>query len=259
MLQFNNIHKTFNPNTEARNCVYRGLNLNVDEGEFIVIVGSNGSGKSTLLNMIGGNVLPDQGTIQFKDENIMKIKPYKRFRVFSRVFQDPSMGTSPSLTVFENLAMAVQKGNLLNLKGLKKHADSSEFVEGLSELGMGLEHKMDIKVGHLSGGQRQALSLLMSLINEPEVLLLDEHTAALDPKSSERIMQITNDMVTKRHITTLMVTHNINHALTYGTRLIMFHEGEIVCDVRGEEKQNLTQERIIELFRQHEPSILSTI
>lgn len=259
MLEFHNIHKTFNPNTEAQNVVYKGLDLKVETGEFVVIIGSNGSGKSTLLNLIGGNIEPDKGEILFDDKHLLRIKPYQRFRTFSRVFQDPSMGTSPSLTVYENLALASQKGNLMNFKSLTKKARRDVFKKYIEELGLGLENKLDIKVGHLSGGQRQALSLLMALINEPDVLLLDEHTAALDPKSSDAIMELTHKMIAKRSITTMMVTHNLNHALRYGTRLIMFHQGQIVCDVKDAAKEALTQEKLIQLFMQHEHSFVSTL
>lgn len=252
MLNVESVSKTFNPKTEAQMNLYQNLNLTIDTGEFVTIIGSNGSGKSTLLNMICGQVTPDCGRITFESEDLLKLKDYKRFKNISRVYQDPMSGTAPSLTVLENLSLALDKGRLFNFKKAIKRDKLDFFKEKLSSLNLGLENKLDLKVGQLSGGQRQALSLLMSLMNDPDLLLLDEHTAALDPKSSESIMALTDNMVSGSKMTTIMVTHNLQHALDYGTRLLMFHKGEVIFDVKGEDKKNLTRSDLIQLFREHD-------
>lgn len=252
MLSFENISKTFNRNTEAVLDLYQGLNLEVEEGEFVTIIGSNGSGKSTLFNLISGQITQDEGKVCFEGKDLANTKVHHRFKEISRVYQDPVAGTSPSLTILENLSLAYDKGNLLNLKKGVRRDKIEHFKELLKELDLGLEDKLDAKVGQLSGGQRQALSLLMALMNEPKVLLLDEHTAALDPKSSEIIMQLTKKMVEQRQITTLMVTHNLQHALDYGTRLIMFHKGKIIFDVKGTDKKQLTRDDLVSLFMEHD-------
>lgn len=259
MIQFRNITKTFNRETEAEMKLYDGLNLEVDEHEFVTIVGSNGSGKSTLFNCLCGQVEIDDGNIMFDGKKFNEVKTHNRFKEISRVYQDPVAGTSPSLTIMENLSLAYDKGQLMNLrKGIQKDKQSY-FKELLKELNLGLENKLDAKVGQLSGGQRQALSLLMALMNDPKLLLLDEHTAALDPKSSEIIMKLTNKMVQDRDITTLMVTHNLQHALEYGTRLVMFHQGKIIFDVQGADKKALTRDDLISLFMEHNDFFIETV
>ena len=252
MIQFRNITKTFNRGTEAEMKLYDGLNLEVAEHEFVTIVGSNGSGKSTLFNCLCGQVEIDDGNIMFDGKKFNEVKTHNRFKEISRVYQDPVAGTSPSLTIMENLSLAYDKGRLMNLKSGVHKDKVSFFKELLRELDLGLEHKLDAKVGQLSGGQRQALSLLMALMNEPKVLLLDEHTAALDPKSSDIIMSLTDKMVRERSITTMMVTHNLQHALQYGDRLVMFHEGEIIFDVKGIDKKRLSRSDLIALFVEHD-------
>lgn len=252
MLRVEHIFKKFNPHTEHESILYKDLNLEVEQGEFVTIIGSNGSGKSTLLNMICGTVKPDQGVIEFQGLNILKLKDYKRFKNISRVYQDPLAGTAPSLTVLENLSLALDKGKLFNLKRAVRKDKEQFFKEQLKTLHLGLEEKLNVQVGQLSGGQRQALSLLMSLMNEPDLLLLDEHTAALDPKSSEIIMSLTQDMISQRNITSAMVTHNLQHALDYGTRLLMFHEGKIIHDIKGEAKSNLKRSDLIKMFREYD-------
>lgn len=252
MLFFQNIHKTFNKSTDGELKLYNNLNLQIDEGEFVSIIGSNGSGKSTLFNILCGQIVPDRGEVVFDDVVFNKKKIYERFKEISRVYQDPVAGTSPSLTVLENLSLAHDKGKLLNLKKGVHVELIDHFKTLLKTLNLGLEEKLDTKVGQLSGGQRQALSLLMALMNDPKMLLLDEHTAALDPKSSETIMRLTDEMVKKSRITTLMVTHNLQHALDYGDRLIMFHEGEIIFDVKGVDKDRLTRDDLISLFMEHQ-------
>lgn len=252
MLVFNNISKTFNPNTYAENQLYKNLNLEVRDGEFVSIIGSNGSGKSTLFNILCGQVVPDTGVVKFDGVDLAKKKEFERFKEISRVYQDPVAGTSPSLTIMENLSLAYNKGKLMNLqKGISLDKEAF-FKEMLMELDLGLENKLDAKVGQLSGGQRQALSLLMALMNNPKVLLLDEHTAALDPKSSDAIIKLTKKMVEHRKITTMMVTHNLQHALDYGDRLVMFHGGRIIFDVKGADKKALTRDDLVSLFSEHD-------
>lgn len=259
MLRFHNISKTFNKNTEAELNLYDNLNLEVDEGEFVTIIGSNGSGKSTLFNVLCGQIAQETGKVIFEDKEIQNQKTHNRFKEISRVYQDPVAGTAPSLTILENLSMAFDKGKLMNFRKGVRFDKIEYFKELLKELDLGLEDKLHAKVGQLSGGQRQALSLLMALMNEPKVLLLDEHTAALDPKSSEIIMKLTEKMVAEREITTLMVTHNLQHALDYGTRLVMFHEGDIIFDVKGTDKKQLTRDDLISLFMEHNDFFVETV
>lgn len=259
MLVFNNISKTFNPNTFAENQLYKDLNFEVSDGEFVSIIGSNGSGKSTLFNILCGQVMPDEGVVKFDGVNLTKIKEYERFKEISRVYQDPVSGTSPSLTIMENLSLAYNKGKLMNFQRGVTWDKEAFFKEMLMELDLGLENKMDAKVGQLSGGQRQALSLLMALMNNPKVLLLDEHTAALDPKSSDKIIKLTQKMVEHRNITTMMVTHNLQHALDYGNRLVMFHGGKIIFDVKGADKKALTRDDLVSLFSEHDSFFEDTI
>lgn len=259
MLSIQGINKKFNLKTESETTLYQNLSLDVKEGEFVTIIGSNGSGKSTLLNLICGQVAPDKGSIEFLGRDLLKVKNYKRFEKISRVYQDPVAGTSPSLTVLENLSLALDKGKLFNLNKAVRSDMKSYFVEQLRSLDLGLEEKLDVRVGQLSGGQRQALSLLMSLMNEPEMLLLDEHTAALDPKSSETIMELTQEMVSKRSMTTIMVTHNLQHALDYGSRLLMFHQGRIIADISGDEKESLVREDLIKLFLENDELFVEVV
>lgn len=259
MLEFNNICKIFNKASDAELKLYTDLNLNINDGEFVTIIGSNGSGKSTLFNLLCAEVQADSGTIHFDNNNLYKVKTFQRFKEISRVYQDPVAGTSPSLTIMENLSLAFDKGKLMNLKRGIRFDKEEHFKELLSELDLGLEGKLDAKVGQLSGGQRQALSLLMAFMNNPKVLLLDEHTAALDPKSSEIIMKLTKKMVEHRKITTMMVTHNLQHALDYGTRLLMFHKGKIIYDVSGNKKQELRREDLISLFMKHDDFFVETV
>lgn len=259
MLTLKNIDKTFNGGTSAESSLYNDLNLEIEKGEFVTIIGSNGSGKSTLLNLICGQLKPDDGFIEFDKQNLLKIKGFQRFKRISRVYQDPLAGTSPSLTVIENLSLAAGKGKLFTLKKLSTQDERKHFIELLKTLDMNLEDKLDVKVAQLSGGQRQALSLLMALMNNPDVLLLDEHTAALDPKSSEAIMALTDKMIKEKNITSVMVTHNLNHALEYGSRLLMFHEGKIIHDIKGEEKQRLNRDQLINMFMEYENYFVETL
>lgn len=259
MLKFESIQKCFNQGTLGEIHLYKDLNLAIKPGQFVTIIGSNGSGKSTLLNLITGQVAPDYGTVSFNNKNLLKIPHFKRFKKISRVYQDPLAGTAPSLTVLENLCLALNKGKLFSTKKAILKSMSTLFTAQLKMLDMGLEDKLDVRVSKLSGGQRQALSLLMALMNDPELVLLDEHTAALDPKVSESIMKLTHKMVSSKNITTLMVTHNLQHALDYGDRIIMFHEGTVVLDVEGKEKENLTREVLIQKFMEVHDDILPSL
>ena len=247
MLQINHISKTFpNPYGEP-NTIFKNLSLTINKGEFVTIIGSNGTGKSTLLNIISGLIKESQGDILLDGMNITNLAEHKRTKLISRVFQDPSLSTCPSMTVRENLSLALNKGNLLNLKRCLRH--KSETLESLLEnISLDLKKYLDVQVRYLSGGQRQALSLIMSSITNPKILLLDEHTAALDPKTSNEIIELTDQIVREKNITTLMVTHNLKHAITYGDRLIMLHKGEVILDISGEEKANMTIEEILHKF-----------
>lgn len=250
LLRIRNLFKTFNPNTINEKKVFEKLSLDVADGDFITIIGSNGAGKSTLLNIVSGSIEEDEGTILLEDQEISKLPEFKRTRVIGRVFQNPSMGTSPSMTIIENLSMALNKGKKFNLTMGTSKKNTPFFKELLSQLSLGLEDQMDAKVGLLSGGQRQALTLLMATLSNPQLLLLDEHTAALDPKTSERIIGLTEKIVSERKITTLMVTHNLNQAINLGNRLLMLHQGKVVLDIRGEEKKNLTIEKLLNCFEE---------
>lgn len=237
--------------------VFDKLNFKVEEGEFVSIIGSNGAGKSTLMNLIIGNVPPDQGNIFIEGENITKVDAHKRARFISKVYQNPTFGTAPSMTIKENLAMAENKGNVFGLRfGLKKGAEE-RYKKIVESLGLGLENQLNTPVGSLSGGQRQSLSLIMATMQKPKVLLLDEHTAALDPKTQIMIMNKTREIVETNKLTTLMITHNLQDAIDYGNRLIMLHNKEIILDVSGVEKQNLTIEKLLKIFNEKDNHAIS--
>lgn len=247
MLQIKNVSKTFpNPYGEA-NTIFKSLSLTINKGEFVSIIGSNGTGKSTLLNIISGFIKESEGEILLDGIDLTKLPEHKRTQLISRVFQDPSLSTSPSMTVRENLSLALNKGDLLNLKKCLRH-QTKTLQDLLEDISLDLKKYLDVQVKYLSGGQRQALSLIMSSITNPKILLLDEHTAALDPKTSNEIIDLTNQIVKEKNITTLMVTHNLKHAITYGDRLIMLHKGEVILDISGEEKANITIEEILHKF-----------
>lgn len=255
MLRIDNIKKSFeNELGEVKN-VFNGLNLNIEQGDFISIIGSNGAGKSTLLDTITGNITPDSGKINIDGKDITNMPKYKRGSFISKVYQNPSIGTAPSMTVFENLSMADNKGKSFGFSlGLNKKR--KEYYRSLlKELGLGIENQMDTEVKSLSGGQRQCLALIMATLNKPKVLLLDEHTAALDPKTSKIIMNKTREIVEKNGISTLMITHNLQDAINYGNRLIMLHNGEILLDVKGKEKRELTPEKLLKVFNREEIKI----
>ncbi|AFS77372.1 ABC transporter, ATP-binding protein [Gottschalkia acidurici 9a] len=248
MLKVNNLVKVFNKNTVNENVIFNNFSIEINKGDFITIIGSNGAGKSTLLNVISGVLSMDEGTLILDGKDITNLPEYKRTRQIARVFQDPSKGVSPSMSILENMSMAYNKGKTFGLtRGVSKK-NIGLFKELVSTLNLGLENKMDEKVGLLSGGQRQSLSLIMSTMCRPKVLLLDEHTAALDPKTSARIIELTSEIVNRDNITTMMVTHDLSHVTKLGNRVIMMHRGNVVLDIRGEEKKALTVEKLLSSF-----------
>ena len=233
MLRLENINKTFNRGTVDEKILFSAFNLTLAPGEFAAVVGSNGSGKTTVLNIISGDVLPESGKVFLDGEDISSRKNYVRARKIARVFQDPSMGTCPSMTIYENLSIADNKGKRFGLgRGLNRRR-LDFYRETLSELGMGLEDRLGTKAQALSGGQRQAHALIMATLSQPALLLLDEHTAALDPKSADTVMELTDRIIREHSLSAIMVTHNLRYAVEYGTRSIMMHEGQIVMDVSG--------------------------
>ena len=250
MLTLENITKTFNLGTPDACTLFDGFDLTVESGEFVSVIGSNGSGKTTLLNFICGTLPPDSGRILFNGRDITKLSEYRRAKWIGRVFQDPKAGTCKNLTILENMALADNKHKAFGLgRGInKKRIDGYRAL--LEECGLGLENRMNAPVGSLSGGQRQALALVIANMTDVRLLILDEHTAALDPKSSEIVMRLTNRFVAKSGITTLMVTHNLRFAVEYGTRLIMMHAGKCVVDIRGEEKTNACVEDLLKIFNE---------
>ena len=248
MLQINNLSKVFNPNTVNENRVFNDLSIKIEKGDFISIIGSNGAGKSTLLNMISGTLTLDSGSIILDGKDVTKKEEFFRAKSIGRVFQNPSLGVAPKMTILENLALADNKCKTFGLTPGVNKKRIEYYKELLKEADLGLEDKLFNKVELLSGGQRQALTLLMAVMSNPKILLLDEHTAALDPKTSEKIMAITKKIVKERGITTLMVTHNLKHAMESGNRLFMMHQGEVVIDVKGEEKAELNTDKLMKLF-----------
>ena len=248
MLKIHDLHKTFHPGTVNAKKALCGLSLTLNEGDFVTVIGGNGAGKSTMLNAIAGVFLPDEGTIEIDGMDVTAIPEYKRAKYLGRVFQDPMMGTAPDMEIAENLAIAKRRGTKRRLVwGLPK-AERESYREVLAELGLGLEDRLSSKVGLLSGGQRQAVTLLMATINKPKLLLLDEHTAALDPKTAQKVLEITDRIVTENHLTTIMITHNMRDAIRHGNRLIMLHEGRVIIDISGEEKAKLTVEDLLAMF-----------
>lgn len=259
MLELSKIYKIYDANLPTRNELFRGLDYRVEKGEFVSIVGSNGSGKTTLLNVVAGTVACDSGRVSILGRNVTKLSEHKRAKHIARVFQDPKQGTCPILTVAENLALAANKGKSYGLKLCLRKKDKLRFMDILSVLEMGLEDKTDVLAGQLSGGQRQALALLMASISEPDLLLLDEHTAALDPRTSAHIMELTKRIVSERNITTLMVTHNLAYAIGYGSRMTMLHQGGVLFDISGEEKKAQTIDGLIEKFQKAQGAVSDTM
>ncbi len=247
MLDISHISKTFNPGTVNEKKVIHDLSLHLDPGDFVTIIGSNGAGKSTLFNAICGDFLTDSGSIVVNGQDVTFMPSYKRSKHIGRLFQDPMRGSAPGMTIEENLALAAGSGGWFSHVGAR---EKKSFRDRLAQLDMGLEDRMRQPVGLLSGGQRQALTLLMSTMNPPWLLLLDEHTAALDPATAEKVLEITKDVVAEHSITTLMVTHNMNQALELGNRTLMMNAGDIVLDVSGEERAHMTVNDLLDRFRQ---------
>ena len=249
MLDIQNLSKTFNPGTVNEKKALSSLSLHLDEGDFVTIVGSNGAGKSTLFNAIAGSFYADEGSISLAGKDITFMPEHERSRRIGRLFQDPLRGTAPSMTIEENLALAYLRAAHGNPFSRISKKDKEFFAEQLKQLDMGLEDRMKNPVGLLSGGQRQALTLLMATMNKPKLLLLDEHTAALDPKTALKVLTLSAKIVEENHLTTMMITHNMKDAIKYGNRLIMMHEGHIIYDVSGEEKKNLQVSDLLAKFQ----------
>lgn len=248
MLQLKNVYKLFNPGTVDEKTALTGINLHLNPGDFVTIIGSNGAGKSTLMNIISGTMRPDTGDVLIEGQSVVSAAEYDRCRWIGRVFQDPMAGTAPRMTIEENLAIAYKRGMRRGLSFGVTKAKRGMFREQLSRLGIGLEDRLRAKVGLLSGGERQALSLLMATFTNPQILLLDEHTAALDPARAELITRLTEQIVREQRLTTLMVTHNMEQAIRLGNRLIMMDKGRIILDIPPERKQSLTVEQLLREF-----------
>lgn len=250
MLKLSHVKKTFNRGTVTEKRALTGVDLTLADGDFVTVIGGNGAGKSTLLNMIAGVYPLDSGTIELDGEDISRLSEPKRAKYLGRVFQDPMRGTAADMQIEENLALAKRRGERRTLRWGITRAEREEYAELLKKLDLGLETRMQAKVGLLSGGQRQALTLLMATLTNPRVLLLDEHTAALDPKTASKVLELTEQIVGERKLTTLMVTHNMNDAIRLGNRLIMMHEGRVIYDVAGDEKRALTVPDLLQKFEE---------
>ena len=250
MLEIKDLYKTFNPGTINEKVALRGINWTLNDGDFVTIIGGNGAGKSTLLNMLTGVFYADAGQILIDGEDITNLPEHKRAKYFGRVFQDPMTGTAANMQIEENMALASRRGKKRTLKfGIRKE-EREEYRKLLARLNLGLEDRLTAKVGLLSGGQRQAITLLMATMQNPKLLLLDEHTAALDPKTAAKVLEISEKIITENHLTAMMVTHNMKDAITYGNRLIMMNNGQIIYDVSGEEKKNLKVADLLKKFEE---------
>lgn len=250
VLELRNITKIYNPGEVTESCLFRDFSLTVQQREFVSIVGSNGSGKTSLLNIICGSTGVQSGDILIDGASMLHQKEYIRYRRFGRVYQNPALGTSPNLTMYENLSLADNKGGRYNLAHGTNRARREYYREQLAALGLGLEDKMDLRMGSLSGGQRQAVALLMATMTPIDFLILDEHTAALDPKTADTIMALTDRVVREKQLTAIMVTHNLRYAVEYGDRILMMSQGHVVMDKAGEEKRNTSMDDILALFNQ---------
>ena len=250
MLQMNNIYKTFNVGTVNEKTALRNLSLTLEDGDFVTVIGGNGAGKSTMLNAIAGTWPVDNGSIVIDGIDVTKLPEYKRAKFLGRVFQDPMTGTAATMEIEENLALAMRRGESRTLRKGIKEKERQQYREMLATLGLGLEDRMTSKVGLLSGGQRQALTLLMATLKKPKLLLLDEHTAALDPKTAAKVLETTDMIVNRDHLTALMITHNMKDAIAHGNRLIMMMDGRIILDIRGEEKKKLTVAELLHKFEE---------
>ncbi len=248
MLELKNIYKTFNPGTINEKVALNGVSLSLNDGDFVTVIGGNGAGKSTLLNAVAGTWFVDEGKILIDGNDVTRLPEHKRAIYLGRVFQDPMTGTAATMEIQENLALAKRRGNKRFLRPGITRQEREEYVSLLAPLGLGLENRLTSKVGLLSGGQRQALTLLMATLKKPKLLLLDEHTAALDPKTAAKVLSITDQIVNRDHLTTLMITHNMRDAILHGNRLIMMSEGKIILDISGEEKKKLTVKDLLDQF-----------
>ena len=248
MLELIGVKKTFNPGTVNAKQALAGIDLKLSEGDFVTVIGGNGAGKSTTLNAIAGSWPIDEGRIIIGGNDVTHMPEHKRAKFLGRVFQDPMLGTAANMEIEENLALAARRGKTRSLRWRITDAERKEYRELLSTLELGLEDRMTVKVGLLSGGQRQALTLLMATINRPHLLLLDEHTAALDPKTAAKVLETTDRIISQMNLTAMMVTHNMRDAITHGNRLIMMKDGKIILDIAGEEKKNLTVETLLDMF-----------
>lgn len=248
MLEIKNITKVFYPGTVNEKIALNNLSLTLKDGDFVTVIGGNGAGKSTLLNAIAGVWKPDEGSIIIDGTDITNMPEFKRAKFLGRVFQDPMMGTAADMQIDENLALANRRGKKRSFKWWIKSEERKEYIKMLATLDLGIENRITSKVGLLSGGQRQAVTLLMASLNHPRLLLLDEHTAALDPKTAAKVLEITDKIVTENKLTTMMITHNMKDAISHGNRLIMMHEGRIVLDISGEEKKALTVPELLKKF-----------
>ena len=250
MLDVQNVYKTFNPGTVNEKAALRGVSLTLNDGDFVTVIGGNGAGKSTLLNAVAGVWPVDSGSISIGGADVTKLPEHKRAKYIGRVFQDPMMGTAATMQIEENLALAARRGRKRTLRPGIGREEREEYRELLKILDLGLEDRLTSKVGLLSGGQRQALTLLMAALRKPDLLLLDEHTAALDPKTAAKVLDATERIVGKDRLTTLMITHNMKDAIVHGNRLIMMYEGRIALDIKGEDKKKLTVEQLLAKFGQ---------
>ena len=250
MLEIKDIRKTFNAGTVNEKIALRGVSFHLNEGDFVTVIGGNGAGKSTLLNTVAGTYFPDEGSIVIGGVDVTRLPEHKRAKYIGRVFQDPMTGTAATMQIEENLALAKRRGNRRTLRRGITRAEREEYRELLKILDLGLEDRLTTKVGLLSGGQRQALTLLMASLVKPKLLLLDEHTAALDPKTAAKVLEATEKIVQRDHLTTLMITHNMRDAIDHGNRLIMMYDGQIALDISGEEKKKLTVEDLLAKFGQ---------
>ena len=248
MLELKNVWKTFNAGTVNEKQALRGVNLTLEDGDFVTVIGGNGAGKSTMLNAVAGVWSIDEGSITIDGTDVTRLPEYKRAKFIGRVFQDPMMGTAPTMQIEENLALAARRGQRRGLGWGITRTERTDYMELLRNLDLGLENRLTSKVGLLSGGQRQALTLLMASLKQPKLLLLDEHTAALDPKTAAKVLALSDQIVAENHLTTLMVTHNMKDAIAHGNRLIMMYDGKIVIDVAGEDKKKLTVPDLLALF-----------
>ena len=248
MLKLTNVCKTFNAGTINEKPALRHLNLELEDGDYVTVIGGNGAGKSTMLNAVAGVWPVDKGSITIDGTDVTGLPEFKRAEFIGRVFQDPMMGTAPNMQIIENLALAARRGQKRGLKWGVTREEKEVYYEKLKTLGLGLEERMTSKVGLLSGGQRQALTLLMASLKKPKLLLLDEHTAALDPATAQKVLALSDKIVEENHLTALMITHNMQDAITHGNRLIMMSAGKIILDIKGEEKKKLTKKQLLDKF-----------